>query len=295
MGKLNMGHMIIKLNMGHMIQSVCVIICATLICSVSGYNELMKQPPLRGMTRVDPLSQVLVFQYESPLCIEQFGHKLGWLNLFHTSLGAILPNGRNATLEFAADDFPGVFLHQVCPNASSVVWNNSATVRAKEGILDTRYWTRRRPLGAVSGSTYNQLLDWGDSEQHSRYSAYYMWNLNASNTTQINSVTCDDFVRDLVRQLRLSVNIFGDAQQLHAAIGSVALVDTSVEQQMRELVLFYQHMHALAADIPHHPFKAIEMISNFLASSNRTAYVYSSGRYYRFRPTFPFVSYHYSE
>jgi len=189
----------------------------------SGFNEKMIEHPLNKMTRVNGEDQVTVYQYESPLEEEQFGRKLGLLRLFHTSLGAVLPSGLNVTMEFAANDFPSVFLPSVTPEGK-VVWNNTASVHAKQGILDDRYWTRRYLLGTVSGVEYNALLDWVEKHQQERYGAYFLWRLQTGATHGFKSITCDDFVFDLVKQLPLAVNISGDSEQFHAAAGTVEVV-----------------------------------------------------------------------
>lgn len=274
---------------------VLIILVGVCAASYGPFNQHMKPHKLSGMTRVAADQPVLILQYESPLMMEQFKDKGGWFHLYHTSLGAVLPDGLNATLEFTANDFYGVFIPRVV-NQSRLVWNNSAAVHAKEGLLDTTYWTKRTPLALVTGSQYNSLLDWVEDQKKSRYSEYYMWNLETEFTTSVQSVTCLDFVVDLVQHLGLPVTarVSGDKQHLFAAPNSVNLVDSKDLREVQQISEFYTRLTQFIHDLPSHPLEAMEMVAKFLSSMNRTAYLNApNGTYYRFKPMIPFLNYDY--
>eukprot|EP00300_Choanocystis_sp_HF-7_P041893 c8667_g1_i1.p2 GENE.c8667_g1_i1~~c8667_g1_i1.p2 ORF type:complete len:358 (-),score=94.03 c8667_g1_i1:64-1137(-) len=170
-------------------------------CAVLPGQGAPLPPPIANTDTV----QVWVLQAPVWEFIPHLGNITKELKLIHTAIGLVNEDtGAEYSFEFEGifespnATFPYIVANASVPGGQEAIWCNAGGVCWDAGIDWDYYTVFKSQVATMSGSTFNQLMQWlpVDNETYSTtYETFAVWDewANGKGNMYLNSYTCDDF------------------------------------------------------------------------------------------------------
>lgn len=239
-----------------------------------------------------------VHYLQAPLLAGKFGPTLGFLDMFHMGIGTVnLLNDERYTFEFCAKEFIHTLFPVVQPD-NTLIWHNEGLATVTPGINMTYWISLDVVIATINGTQFNQLIEWfkNTPKTYPYYQMYQAWTKYPHGHEWIPSVTCSDYVYDMVVALKNFGVVYSPTLELGKNVVFYAsdkpeIVDPNDPTTKEDMAKFFRHFQFDGEG----PGTFVEFMLGALTVMDGHAYLYSDGTYYRLHTHFPFFQQTYTK